>query len=98
MSVGQVFDFSTLEPVPASFVRHRLRQRHGDLVRQVRFRGGWLYLLLLLEFQSTIEPAMAVRVLTFTSLQRENPTVAGSWPPRGVDSRGAPLRAFSAAC
>ena len=68
----------------ASFVRHRLRQRHGDLVWQVRFRGGrggWLYLLLLLEFQSTIEPVMAVRVLTFTSLQRENPTVAGSWSP-----------------
>ncbi len=37
---------------------HRLRQRHGDLVWKVRFRDDWLYLLLLLEFQSTIEPAM----------------------------------------
>lgn len=64
-------DFSTLKPVPASFVSHRLRQRHGDLVWQVRFRDDWLYLLLLLEFQSTVEPAMAVRVMTYTSLLYE---------------------------
>ncbi|MDE0446862.1 MAG: Rpn family recombination-promoting nuclease/putative transposase, partial [Spirochaetaceae bacterium] len=57
-------DFSTLKPVPASFVSNRLRQRHGDLVWQVRFHDDWLYLLLLLEFQSTVEPAMAVRVMT----------------------------------
>ena len=63
--------FSTLKPVPASFVSHRLRQRHGDLVWQVRFHDDWLYLLLLLEFQSTIEPAMAVRVLTYTNLLYE---------------------------
>ena len=68
---SDALDFSTLKPVPASFVSHRLRQRHGDLVWQVRFRDDWLYLLLLLEFQSTIEPAMAVRVLTYTSLLYE---------------------------
>ena len=68
---SDALDFSTLKPVPASFVSHRLRQRHGDLVWQVRFRDDWLYLLLLLEFQSTIEPAMAVRVLTYTGLLYE---------------------------
>ena len=45
---SEALDFSTLTPVPASFVSHRLRQRHGDLVWKVRFRDEWLYLLVLL--------------------------------------------------
>ena len=68
---SEALDFSTLTPVPASFVSDRLRQRHGDLVWRVGFRGEWLYLLVLLEFQSTVEPAMAVRVLTYTGLLYE---------------------------
>ena len=65
---SDALDFSTLRPVPASFVSDRLRERHGDLVWQVRFRGEWLYLMLLLEFQSSVDSAMAVRVMTYTSL------------------------------
>ena len=62
-------DFDRLEPVPASFVSRDLQQRHGDLVWRVRFGGEhWLYLVLLLEFQATVDPAMAVRMLTYTAL------------------------------
>ena len=63
-------DFGTLEPVPASYVSRDLQQqRHGDLVWRVRFSDDrWLYLLLLLEFQSTVDPAMAVRMLAYTAL------------------------------
>ena len=61
-------DFSTLESVPASFSNDRLRERHGDIVWQVHFRGERLYLMLLLEFQSTVDSAMAVRVMTYTGL------------------------------
>ena len=68
---SDALDFSTLTPVPASFVSDRLRERHGDLVWRVGFRDEWLYLLVLLEFQSTVEPAMAVRVLTYTGLLYE---------------------------
>ena len=68
---SDALDFSTLTPVPASFVSDRLRERHGDLVWRVGFRGEWLYLLVLLEFQSTVEPAMAMRVLTYTGLLYE---------------------------
>ena len=45
------------------------RQRHGDLVWRIRFRDDrWLYLVLLLEFQATVDPAMALRMLTYTAL------------------------------
>ena len=62
-------DFDTLAPLPASFVSEDLRQRHGDLVWRVRFRDDrWLYLVLLLEFQATVDRAMALRMLTYTAL------------------------------
>ena len=61
-------DFSTLRKLPAEYVSDELLQRHGDCVWRLRQRGRWLYLLVLLEFQSTDEPRMALRILTYTSL------------------------------
>ena len=61
-------DFSTLRKLPAEYVSDELLQRHGDCVWRIRWRGRWLYLLVLLEFQSTDEPRMALRILTYTSL------------------------------
>ena len=62
-------DFASLAPLPASYVSHDLRQRHGDLVWRVRFHDErWLYLVLHLEFQSTVDRAMAVRMLAYTTL------------------------------
>ena len=55
--------------MPASYVSHDLRQRHGDLVWRVRFHDQrCLYLVLHLEFQSTVNRAMAVRMLAYTTL------------------------------
>ena len=62
-------DFTTLTPLPPSYVSEDLRQRHGDLVWRVRFREDrWLYLVLLLEFQAAVDPSMAVRMLAYTAL------------------------------
>ena len=61
-------DFSTLRKLPAEYVSDELLKRHGDCVWRLRRRGQWLYLLVLLEFQSTEEPRMALRILTYTSL------------------------------
>ena len=69
------FDFNTLEPLPASHVGRGLRRREGDGMWRLRARaatdGGWVYVLLLMEFQSRVERSMALRVLTYTGLAWE---------------------------
>ena len=54
-------DFDTLEKLPAEHVGDRGQTRRGDAAWRVRFRNGWLYLLVVLEFQSTKDPRMALR-------------------------------------
>ena len=61
-------DYETLEKMPAEFVSKDLRRRQVDTVWRVRFRNRWLYVLVLLEFQSTVDPYMAVRMLVYTGL------------------------------
>ena len=54
-------DFATLERMPASFVTRALDQRHADMLWRVQTTGGrWLYILVLLEFQSTVDRRMAL--------------------------------------
>ena len=78
-------DFDSLTPLPASYVSRDLRQRHGDLVWRIRFGGErWLYLVLLLEFQSGVDRAMAVRMLTYSGLLYQKLVGEGVLRERGV--------------
>ena len=62
-------DFATLERCPGSHVTDDLRERHDDMIWRVRWKGDtWCYLYVLLEFQSTVDHWMAVRVLAYTAL------------------------------
>ncbi|MEE8523801.1 MAG: Rpn family recombination-promoting nuclease/putative transposase, partial [Thermoanaerobaculia bacterium] len=61
-------DFSTLKRLPDSYVSYGLGDRHGDLVWKVRWRNQTLYVYLVLEFQSTDERFMAVRLLAYIAL------------------------------
>ena len=61
-------DFSTLHKLSPEYVSDELLKRHGDTVWCMRVGDDWLYLLLLLEFQSEDDPGMALRILTYTSL------------------------------
>ena len=64
-------DLHSLEKVPASYVGDDFRQRHGDTVWRLHVAGtdgGWAYALVLLEFQSSSDAAMALRVLEYTAM------------------------------
>ena len=61
-------DFSTLERVNSSYVSEDLRDRTDDIVWKVRWGKDWLYVYILLEFQSTVDPWMAVRIMTYLGL------------------------------
>ena len=70
-------DLATLEDSSAEFFDDEHRKRAGDMVWRVRFREGMLdnnekpCLLVLIEFQSTVERNMAKRIREYTDLLRE---------------------------
>jgi len=79
-------DFSTLEPVSGSFVSESLRQRHSDAVWRLRYQEGWLWIYLLLEFQSEPDPWMALRMLVYVGLLmqelvKRGELLSGKLPP-----------------
>ncbi|MDR3086746.1 MAG: Rpn family recombination-promoting nuclease/putative transposase, partial [Azoarcus sp.] len=45
-------DFSTLERVNGSYVAESQKQRHDDMVWRLRLKDRWLWVYLVLEFQS----------------------------------------------
>jgi predicted transposase/invertase (TIGR01784 family) len=67
-----LLDFDTLEKVAGSYVTDDLRDREDDLIWRIRMKGAeadeWLYVYLLLEFQSSVDTFMAVRILTYIGL------------------------------
>ncbi|HEX3556436.1 MAG TPA: Rpn family recombination-promoting nuclease/putative transposase [Thermoanaerobaculia bacterium] len=64
-------DFSTLERAGTGFVSDDLRERRSDVIWRLRWKGGpfgWFYVYLLLEFQSTPDRYMALRLLVYVGL------------------------------
>ena len=66
-------DLDALEPLPAAYVSDRWWQRHGDRVWKIPYRPGGgrapgAYAVLILEFQSTVDPTMPVRMLVYAGL------------------------------
>ena len=61
-------DYGTLEKVPGSYVADDLRHRADDVVWRVKAEGEWIYLYILIEFQSTVDAWMAVRMMTYVGL------------------------------
>jgi predicted transposase YdaD len=64
-------DFSTLTQVGASYVSPAGKQRHDDMVWRINIGGRWLWVYLIVEFQSTPDAWMAVRVMQYVSLLAE---------------------------
>jgi len=84
--VGQL-DFGTLERQNGSYVADDLREREDDAVWRVRCRDSWLYVYVLLEFQSSVDRFMAVRMMTYVGLlyqdlvQRKDLAAGALLPP-----------------
>lgn len=85
--VGQL-DFDTLEKVSTEYISHELLRRSNDLVWRLRLNGDrWLYVYVMLEFQSSNDRWMALRLMTYTGLlyqdlvRNHQLTVDGKLPP-----------------
>ncbi len=81
-------DFSARDRISGSYVTPELRSRESDIVWRVRWgQDRWLYVYLLIEFQSTVDPFMALRVQVYVGLlyqdlvQHRQLTTAGKLPP-----------------
>ncbi len=61
-------DYGTLEKISNHYIADDQRQRTADVVWRVQVDGEWVYLYLLIEFQSTVDPHMAIRVMTSVGL------------------------------
>ena len=83
----QSLDYSTLEKVPGHYVTEDFKQRADDIVWRVKVGGEWLYLYLLIEFQSSVDKYMALRMMVYTGLlyqdliKRGDVLVDGRLPP-----------------
>jgi predicted transposase/invertase (TIGR01784 family) len=81
-------DLSTLEPVPGSYITPELSSRESDIVWRVRWgRDHLLYVYLLMEFQSKVDPWMALRMTVYLGLlyqdliKRQEISGSGKLPP-----------------
>ena len=62
------FDFNTLERENASFVTKENTERHDDIIWKLRWRDKWLYVYIIIEFQSDVDETMPVRIMSYISL------------------------------
>lgn len=78
-------DFTTLSRAPDNYISSDLREREDDIIWRVRWADDerWLYIYLLLEFQSSSDTHMAVRILTYLGLLYEEIIKAGDLTSTG---------------
>jgi len=83
----QDLDLDSLERVSGSYVSDDIRDRHDDIVWRVKWGREWLYVYILIEFQSTIDRYMPLRVLVYLGLlyqdliRGRNLASSGKLPP-----------------
>lgn len=68
----RLLDFSTLKLANGSYVTPAMKQREDDVVWSVSMGDSTLYLYILLEFQSTVDDAMPVRMMQYVAALYES--------------------------
>lgn len=58
-------DFNQCETLDKSFISDHYKQTESDLIYKVRVRSKTVYIYVLLEFQSSVDRFMVVRVLNY---------------------------------
>ena len=58
-------DFDTCEPLDKSFISEHYKETESDLIYKIQFHDREVYIYILIEFQSTVDPFMALRVLNY---------------------------------
>ena len=61
----QFLDFSTLQKMDKSFVTDEYKEKESDLIYQIHFKNKPMYIYMLIEFQSTVDPMMPLRFLRY---------------------------------
>ncbi len=64
----QSLDYSALEKISGSYVSDDYRYREDDVVWRVKAGGEYVYLYILIEFQGSVDPYMAVRMMVYVGL------------------------------
>ena len=79
-AIARLLDFSTLEKVEGSYVTPSMKNRENDIVWKVQAGNTTVYLYLLLEFQSTVDHAMPVRMIEGAAQTFAADSATGSLP------------------
>jgi len=58
-------DFTRMEKLDKEFISEEYQKRESDIIYKVRYQGSEAYIFLLIEFQSTVDRFMALRVLHY---------------------------------
>ncbi len=58
-------EYSTVERLDKSFVSDEFVERESDIIYKVKFKGRDVYIFILLEFQSSIDKFMSLRMLRY---------------------------------
>ena len=58
-------NFDKCEPLDKSFISEHYKETESDLIYKVQFHDREVYIYILIEFQSTVDPFMALRVLNY---------------------------------
>ena len=65
--VAELLNYATLRPETGHFITPAMKRREDDVVWSIELQGQRLYLYLLLEFQSSIDPGMPVRMMQYVA-------------------------------
>ncbi|MBN2525992.1 MAG: Rpn family recombination-promoting nuclease/putative transposase [Deltaproteobacteria bacterium] len=65
-------DFSTLARVKSDHISDNWDQRFNDTVWKVKLRDSWIYVCIMLEFQSRPDRFMPLRMMTYLGLLYED--------------------------